>query len=547
MLSRLTIAKKLLLLVLVPQAALILVLLASHFSSVEKDRLFLTLYDEHLAVLSDVLRVQRLVQTEGMAQLSQYRTGWDSMANTQTAIHELLKTAEQHWSVFQQLRPEQLDQDENEILDTLDAGFIKVTAQYRAWVEPVGSDALAIRILNESTISAEVSQTIEPFSQMVDRFVQQQIETADSVRVTAQRLTEQLVWTYLLGGGVICILLFALGLQVQRSILGPVSRLRDLLVDIESDSDLSRVANEQGKDEVAAAARALNKMLFHFKGLVHEISDNTEQLRVQADRTLDISQQVTQGVESQSQQAVSLASAVEQMSTAIEQVNQNTVNAVTLAEAAQRVTVQGREISTQSMATVEHLEQHLSHTQTVIQELHDGSREIAQVLAVIRGISEQTNLLALNAAIEAARAGEAGRGFSVVADEVRTLSFNTQRATESINGIIETLQLRAEQASGVMKTAYNQASHSVNQVREADQLFGQISNSVSEIVTLNNSIATASQEQINVTQHLSSAMQQLNQDIDGLNRTAANSADASQALHLLAGVLSDGCQKFKHA
>lgn len=549
MLSRLTIAKKLLLLILVPQLALVLVLSTSHIGSVEKDRLFLTLYNDHLAVLSDVLRVQRLLQQEGMAQLNQYRTGWDSMANTQVAIQTLLDEAEQHWSRFQQLRPEPgaSEGEALEAMQLLDEGFARALGQYRSWVEPIGSDALNIRILNESTINAESSRTLDPFIQQVDLFVQQQIETADQVRLNAEQLTLKLLWTYILGGGLLCALILGLGMWIQRSISAPINRLRDLLVTIEQDADLSRMADDRGRDEVAAAARALNTMLTHFKSLVRDISQNTDLLRLEADRTLDISQQVNQGVNSQSQQAAALASAVEQMSSAIEQVNKNTFGAVQLAEAAQQISVQGRSISTQSMATVEHLEQHLNATQQVIQELHEGSKEIAQVLAVIKGISEQTNLLALNAAIEAARAGEAGRGFSVVADEVRTLSFNTQRATESIHAILETLLLRAEQASGVMNIAYEQASHSVQQVRQADELFGQISGSVSEIVTLNSAIAAASQEQLDVTQHLAQSMQRLNQDIDGLNHTVATSAQASQTLHQLAGVLSDGCQKFKHS
>lgn len=546
MLSKLTIAKRLMLLVIVPQLTIILILLGNHVSSVEKDRLFTTLYQEHLAILSDVLSVQRMLEQEGMAILNQYRTGWKSLSDAKSEVETLLERAQAHWLVFEQIRPVDNDADAQLKLDTLDQGFAAAIAQYRHWIEPVGSDALAIRILNESSINMDLDRSIRPFSEQINQFVQEQIEAADDVRSSAEQLTQTLVSAYLLGGGFIILLLLLLGLIIQRSISLPINELRDVLIQVENDADLSHQAKELGRDEVSAAARALNSMLSHFSHLLQDIAEHSRQLRVQADATLDIGQQVNQGVASQSQQVASLTQAITQITSAIEEVTHHTNEAVTLAETAEKISLRGREISSESIKTAQNLEKQLNNTQAVIKELQMGSQEIVQVLTVIKEISEQTNLLALNAAIEAARAGDAGRGFSVVADEVRQLSFNTQRATESIKGIVDTLLARADQASCNMKSAYVQAENNAKKVLEADALFSDITASVMNILNLNNQVAQASEEQYGLTHDFSKSMSQLNSDIERLNQTAAISANASQSLNQVSQALSSGCDKFKH-
>lgn len=544
MLSKLTIAKRLLLLVIVPQVTILCILLGSHLSSVEKDKLFLTLYQDHLAILSDVLRAQRILEQEGMAILNQYRTGWKSLSETKSDVEAIVSSAQAHWQVFEAIRSNTNDPDAEQKIASLDESFSQAINQYQRWIEPVGSDALAIRILNESSINMDIDRSIRPFSEQVNAFVQEQIETADNVRINAEDLTQQLFFAYLLGGGFITLLLLLLGFAIQRSISIPINELRDVLIQVDKDADLSHQAKALGNDEVSDAARALNSMLSHFKLLLQDISTQSKQLRVEADSTLSIGQQVNDGVASQSLQVAQLTQSIAQITTAIEKVTHHTGDAVKLAEMAEAISVKGRQLSSESISTAQNLEKQLDTTQLVIKELQSGSQEIVQVLTVIKKISEQTNLLALNAAIEAARAGDAGRGFSVVADEVRELSLNTQRATESIKGIVETLLTRANHASATMKTAYDQAENNAQKVLEADALFGEITDSVSNILNLNNQISLASEEQYGLTHDFSKSMKQLNTDIERLSQTSSMSANASQALNQVSMALSKGCDKF---
>ncbi|MHA7880156.1 MAG: methyl-accepting chemotaxis protein [Saccharospirillum sp.] len=542
--SRFTVSKKLLLLVLFPLVALAGVLIASYSSSLHKDRLFLTLYNDHLTVLSDVLQTQRLLQTSGMQHLTRYKTGWASQANTRTEMDVLLNQAEQLWSSFDAKRPAPRTETAQAEAEVLAGAFDAAIEQYRRWLEPVGSDALAFRILNESTITAEFERNVQPLIQAIDTFVDQQIEAGNLVRQQAETLTGQLALGYLLGGLGLCAALALMGWLTARSITRPVNRLRDVLMQVATESDLTRRADDRRQDEVGAAAQALNTMLTHFSGLIQNISDTAEQLQEQSGSAGRIGQQVSQGVERQGQQATSLASAAEQLMAAIEQVAGHTREAENLAIETQEGSQEGRGLSHQSMVAVEDLEQQLHTTQSIIQDVFNASQDIAQVVSAIKGISDQTNLLALNAAIESARAGEAGRGFAVVAGEVRTLSFNTQKAIDTIENTILTLQDRAGHAIEAMNRAYKQAVLSVEHTRQADQLFEAISTKMTGIVALNTQMSEASQEQLAVTRHLTSAADRLHQDIDDLAQASEAASDAGQSLSRLAGQLNQDCGRF---
>lgn len=539
MLSGLTISRRLLVLTLMPLLVLAIVLGASYWSSTHKDQLFHTLYDEHLALLADVLRSQRLLQNEAMAEITRYRTGWASAEGTVETVQRMLGEAEQHWQTFQAVRPDELD------AAALDQAFDRVVALYQDWLQPAGSDALTVRILNQSTINQEVGQHVDGFSAAVDHFVQQQIAAAELVRADAEALTTTMMMAYLAGGGLVLSLMLVLGLIIQRSISGPVQGLRSLLKTIAAGSDLTLRADDRGRHEIADTARALNGMLSHFEGLIRSIAGNAGQVQEEAARIDQVSGAVRRGVDGQGQQAGALVTATEQMTTAIDRVSQDAGKAAERARRSETVSVQGREVSASTMATIEALEQRLQTTTAVIQGLQQDTRQITDVLKVITTISEQTNLLALNAAIEAARAGEAGRGFSVVAEEVRSLSFNTEKATDSIQQMIHKLQDQAQQASEAMATAQRQAADCVSHARTADQLFSDIADSVSGIVGLNANISEATREQLGVTQHLRDSIRQLDNGMDRLLGTVTQSEQSGRQLSQLADTLAGECGRFR--
>lgn len=542
MLSLLKISQRIFLLGLIPLLLLVLVLVASFWAAQTKDRLFHQLYDQHLAILADIMSAQKIIQQQGLAEVRKYRTGWASAENTRSTVSAQLAQAQQHWQSFSSQRPLLADE---EGYQALDQAFARAVKQYEEWISFAGSDALLARILNESTINSEVELRITAFTDLADAFIQQQIAAAAEVRDQSVSFTSLMVQFYLFGGVLLVMLIAGLILAIQRSVSRPLNQLRTLLLQVAQQSDLTLRAHSSGKDEIAEAAQALNTMLQHFAGLIASFGQSAGTLSEQAAQVFAGSEEVSSGSGRQAEQVTQVATAIEQMSMAIRQVAVNARSAADTAEQAEQFSLDGSQVAATSMATIELLEQRMQQASRVIGQLQQDSAQISSVLDVIRKISEQTNLLALNAAIEAARAGEAGRGFSVVADEVRMLSANTQQATESIRVMINQLQQQANSAVAAMQQAAEQASHSVGQSRQTDQMFQQIAGAVKQIVQLNAEISVATDEQQQVATAIADNITLLNDDIRQLNAGAARSADASEQLNTLAGELSQGCQAFK--
>ncbi|WP_214001060.1 methyl-accepting chemotaxis protein [Arsukibacterium sp.] len=542
MLSNLTISQRIVILGLLPLLLLAFVLVASFWAAQTKDKLFHQLYDQHLVILSDVMSAQKLLQQQGLIEIRKYRTGWASADNTRTTVLAQLGQAEQHWQDFSAKRPQLEDEQGYQALDEAFAGAIK---QYQEWLAFAGSDALLVRILNESTINAEIEKRITLFTDLADAFIQQQIAAAAAVRDKSVNFTDKLVNGYLFGGLLLTIAIAGLVFAIQRSVSLPLNGLQRLVLQVAQQSDLRLRANDQGKDEIARAARALNTMLQAFAELIRNLASSAVALNEQSEQVSAVSDEVSSGSARQTGQVSQVAAAIEQMSMAIRQVAENGRSAASRAQQAEQFSHDGSLVAASSMATTEQLEQKLLQASHVISQLQQDSTQISRVLEVIRKISEQTNLLALNAAIEAARAGEAGRGFSVVADEVRMLSANTRQATESIRSMITQLQQQADSAVVAMEQAAAQASESVGQARQTDQMFRQIATAVKHIVQLNAEISVATDEQQQVATAIADSITLLNDDIRQLNIEAGRSSDASEQLHRLAKHLSDGCQAFK--
>lgn len=540
----LTIANRVVWLGLIPLVLLLIVLLSSFWVASAKDRLFNQLYNEHLVILADVMRPQKIIQQQALSQLQQYRTGWASAEATVQSVTALLAAAEQDWQGFTEKRVVNSPADE-EAYTALDKAFSQAMKHYQEWISYAGTDALLIRILNESTISNEVGLRITPFTELAEQFIQQQIATAASVRDKAENFTLQMVQIYMVGGVTLTLLVLFLIWQTRRAVNLPLRGLRDLLLQLEQQADLTLRADEQGRDEIAEAARALNQMLRRFASLLMQLGESSQLLTLQASHVQQVSEQVNAGSALQAKQADQLSLAVEEMSAAVRQVTHDTQAALNTAASAQQLCQQGTKVTSQNMQSTELLANKMVQASTIIGTLQQDSAKISSVLEVIGKISEQTNLLALNAAIEAARAGEAGRGFSVVADEVRTLSGNTKAATESIRQMISTLQAQANNAVVAIEQAAGQAEHSVEHARSTEQVFRDIAAEVTQLAAFNQQISQASDEQQRVTDSFISGISELHSASQQLHDGAARSAQASEQLSAVAAQLNAGWQQFR--
>ncbi len=288
-----------------------------------------------------------------------------------------------------------------------------------------------------------------------------------------------------------------------------------------SQGDLTHKVSLSGKDEFAWMCWEYSEGRKGFMALVKDILGNAGQLAAAAEELSAITEQSNNGVMRQQGEIEQVATAMNEMSATVSEVSKNAGSAATAAQEADDSAKDGWNVVNTTVETINNLASEVERTSEVIENLKGDSLSIGTVLDVIRDIAEQTNLLALNAAIEAARAGEQGRGFAVVADEVRTLASRTQQSTREINDMIERLQNGANQAVSVMEMGRSKAQESVEQAAKAGEALQSITGLVDNIMSMNMQIASAAEEQ-------SSTAEEINRNIVNISEVAQETAGGSQ-------------------
>lgn len=332
---------------------------------------------------------------------------------------------------------------------------------------------------------------------------------------------------------------------LRRVVAAPINRLSEHMAQVERHSDLSVRIPVMGNDEIARAAVAFNAMLERFSATLAQVRDACHNLTEVASQLVDVSTRTQHGVERQLGDTEHLAGTLHQLASTVQDVARNTREAADAAVRADGEAKEGAGTANRTLAAIADMSRQLEQAVGVIRNLDTDSRDIGRVIGLIREIAEQTNLLALNAAIEAARAGEQGRGFAVVADEVRTLAQRTQAATEEIERIIVKVQGRAQEAVGAIQNAEHETSSSVAGVEETAKALGTIAGSVEAINRLNADIAAHSGEQSKVAEAISQKIG----DIGAVAREASGHAhhtrDASERLAHLARELETQVAQFR--
>ena len=332
---------------------------------------------------------------------------------------------------------------------------------------------------------------------------------------------------------------------LAKSISNPMQLLAGKIKNIGDHADLTQKINLQRSDEIGDISKELDRMFSSFHDTMIHIYDSSNQLASAATEMAAISTQTQTTVEQQHQETEQMATAVEEMSMTSQEVARNTAEASGSASHANSATEQGREVIGKTVNAINALAEKVHNTSDAINKLKNDSDAIEAVLDVIRNVAEQTNLLALNAAIEAARAGEAGRGFAVVADEVRSLASRTQESTEEIQRIINQVIQGADQSVRLMDESSQQASSSVEQANNTNQALDQIVQSVMMISDLNHSIASAAEEQNVVSQDVAKGIHRIAQSFEESTTVARQSAEASESLSRLAEGLNLQVKKFR--
>ncbi len=309
--------------------------------------------------------------------------------------------------------------------------------------------------------------------------------------------------------------------------------------------DLTFRLNTSSKDEVSTLATAFNRFIENIQAVMREVDSASGRVADASQEMERVVMTTNEGIEKQFSETEQVATAMNEMSATVNDVAKSASNAANAASAADEKSKLGMDVVNDVITSINTLAKEVEQTAGVIQTLKSDTESIGTVLDVIRDIAEQTNLLALNAAIEAARAGEQGRGFAVVADEVRTLASRTQDSTEEIQSMIESLQARARQAGDVMDKSREYAGVTVEKASDAGNALQIISHEISNIDSLNAQIATAAEEQSTVSEEIDRNVS----SISDIGKETANGArqvsESSRELAELADGLKARIGQFK--
>ncbi|NEV64104.1 methyl-accepting chemotaxis protein [Thiorhodococcus minor] len=341
-------------------------------------------------------------------------------------------------------------------------------------------------------------------------------------------------------------LLIGLMVLLSRGISKPLVGVAAALQDIASgDGDLTQRLPVHGKDEVAMLATGFNAFVEKIQELVKEVGGASSQLSAAAEQLSMSSGSMGQEVQRQHLETDQVATAMNEMTATVQEVASHANDAAQAARDARTETSQGADVVKETIAVIQRLDTEIERAAEVIQRLESDSDAIGTVLEVIRGIAEQTNLLALNAAIEAARAGEQGRGFAVVADEVRSLASRTQDSTKEIQAMIERLQGGANNAVTVMTNGRSLSSETVGQAGRAGESLNVINDMIGRIDDMNTQIASAAEEQSAVAAEIDRNVSTIAQSVDSSARGANELVASSEALAQLAADLQTRVDRFK--
>ncbi|MFC6300586.1 HAMP domain-containing protein [Pseudomonas sp. CCM 7893] len=396
--------------------------------------------------------------------------------------------------------------------------------------------------LKEAQVTTETTQNqleqwLDQLLKQSDLLSQYQTEQRDKEADQARTLMLNVTAAALLLGALAAWLISGQIVTPLRQALLTANRI--------AEGDLSHDIQTSRRDELGQLQRSIGQMTINLRGLISGISDNARQVASAAEQLSAVTQQTRSGIDDQKQETEQVATAMNQMLATSQEVARHAEQASAAATEADRQAGMGDQVVAEAITHIEHLAQEMSRSSQAMQGLQQESQKIGSVLDVIKSVSEQTNLLALNAAIEAARAGEAGRGFAVVADEVRSLAQRTQQSAEEIEELIGSLHRGTQQVADIMDNSRNLTDNSVELTRRAGDALASITRTVSVIQEMNPQIAAAAEEQTAVAEEINRSVLKVKDVSEQTSAASQETADASVELARLGAELQVWVGKFK--
>lgn len=540
MLTHITVKTRLLMLAVVPLLVLVFVIAMALSNASKLNASFAELFTDRMQPISQLKVVSDAYAVAMVDALHKYRAGLFDESALRKAFSEARQQGDSAWRDYTATR---LTDDERQRVERAKVQLARVQQLADQYVGQITSGQLMA--MEAGAFNRQLYDTFDPLGAELGGLITLQLSEGERLNAAASSQYQTLRSVFLLIGAVALILVLVAALIIGLSIIRPLAGLRSLIMDVQQSSNLTLRADVRGADEVSDTARAFNILLEHQQVLIRHLTETAIQLAAASEEMSAISAQVSLAASAQGEQTHMVATAVHQMSVAVQEVARNAQSTASNAADANKEARQGSELVQSNLQAIQGLSASVEKAGQVIDSLHSQSDEISKVLSVIQSIAEQTNLLALNAAIEAARAGEAGRGFAVVADEVRSLASNTQKATESIRGMIDALQGGARSAVSAMQLSREQAQNSVSHAREAGEVLNHIAHAVEGIADGNVQISAATEQQTAVANEISENISSLNDSIGEVVSGAEQSSIASRDLAQLANGLQEQIQRFR--
>ena len=431
-------------------------------------------------------------------------------------------------TLISQLQSAQISNREKQSLTNLAEVYRSKFSDYVAQQQRIG-------LSSEEGILGEMRRTIHQTETKLEAMVSSMSQQTESLLTKVEWLITSLFV-------VIAVIASLVAWRVGASINRPLAVIREAMLEIDRSRDLSLRVIYQGKDEIGDVARSINQMLEGFQKVVGSVNETVLNMKQQTQQLSQTAERTAKDAERQRDETDMVAASVAQMVGTIEDISRNMEVAADKSQNAQQSVSDGQARVTSAVSLVNNLSGQLQSSVLSAQELAKESESIGSVLNVIQDIAEQTNLLALNAAIEAARAGEQGRGFAVVADEVRALASRTHDATVEISDIISSLQQRTQSIVTIMQSCGEEGQRSRDEAYVIGDVLERITYEVNEISEMAQSVATAIGQQSVAANEINRNVVIINEismdTSEAVRLNSRSSHDISELAHQLEGVVS---------
>ncbi|PWF61639.1 methyl-accepting chemotaxis protein [Shewanella sp. BC20] len=477
------------------------------------------IYNDRVVPLDDLKVIADKYAVDVIDAANKANAGGFSASQAIDALSSAKSTVNQRW---QKYLATELTKEESQLAQQAERLFIPANDQIEQLITYLrGFNGDVVHQLNDKILP--LYNAIDPISGKVSELIDLQIKIAGQEKDNVNSIYHSSISIFIILAGIAMLISIVIGLWVNRSVMNPIRDIVQNLKIIRQDSDLTVKFKTFNDDELGQISTSLTQVIEHLRGILHSIAEAANTVNSSATELGSFTQETNKRMQQQQAETEQTATAMNEMTATVAEVAQSAAAAADSAKDADNYAANGNHIVMQSITSMSQLSEQIQKTAQVIGFLSNESQNIGRVLDVIKSIAEQTNLLALNAAIEAARAGEQGRGFAVVADEVRTLAQRTQKSTQEIEAMIATLQQGVKEAVNAMEVGINQVDDANDKANQAGQALKEIVASVDNITELNTHIATAAEEQ-------SSVAESINRSIIAISDIAEHSTNSALEL-----------------